>query len=176
MRNLNLITSKYFHDNLKQKIKQNLNKIIHNFHIEQKHFLKFYFFSFCMLILRIFPYIICNFTIFLFPFLDSNKILQEEHFSDNFKKWILYWSLFSVSILLDDLIILIIDFFPFYFLFKFIIFSWLGLPNFDGNNYILENYYFDYINKLKKIIFKKEINDKTICSELNDYLIRKNLN
>lgn len=170
MRNINLLTSKYFDDNLKQNIKQNINKILEKFNIEQKHFLKFYLFSFCMLILRIFPYFICNFTIFLFPFLDSNKLLQEEQLSDSYKKWVLYWSLFGTSILLDDLVYLIIQYFPFYYLIKFLIFTWLGLPNFDGINYILENYFFDSINQIKKKIFKEEINDKSINSELDKLL------
>lgn len=173
MRNINLLTSKYFHDNLKQNVKQNIKKIIEKLNIEQKHFLKFYLFSFCMLILRIFPYFICNFTIFLFPFLESNKLLQEEELSDSYNKWVLYWSLFAVSILLDDLVYLIIQFFPFYFLLKFLLFTWLGLPNFDGVNYILENYFFDFINQVKKMILKEEINDKTINSELDKFLNKK---
>jgi len=126
-----------------------------------------------MLILRVFPYFICNFTVFLFPFLDSNRLLQEEELSDYYKKWVLYWCLFAISILLDDLVCFIIHFFPFYYLFKFFLFTFLGLPNFDGINYILENYFFDYINHMKKIIFKEEINDKTINYELDKYLNRK---
>ncbi len=174
MRNINIITSKYFHDNLKSKIKQNLNKIISKFDIEQKHFLKFYFFSIALLILRISPYFICNLTIFIFPFLESNKLLQEDKLSDNDKKWILYWSMYGFGILVDEIILLILEVFPYYFLMKFFIFTWLGLPNFDGVNYILENYYFDITNQIKNLIFKNVVNKKTICSDLDKYLEKNN--
>ena len=175
MRNINLLTTKYFNNNLKQNIKQNINKILEKFNIEQKHFLKFYLFSFCMLILRIFPYFIWNFTIFIFPFLDSIKLLQqEEEQGDSCKKWVLFWSLFAISILIDDIVYLIIQFFPFYYLIKFLIFTWLGLPTFDGINYILENYFFDFINESKKFFFKTEINEKTINSDLEKYMNKNN--
>lgn len=172
MRNINYLSSKYFDQNLRLKIKQNLNKIFQKVDIEQKHFIKIYVLAFCLLLLRIFPYVTCNFTIFLFPFLETNKILQEEKLSDNYKKWNFYWSLFGIGILLDQLFLAVIEYFPFYFLLKFFLFTWLGLPNFNGTNYILENYYFDFINEIKKFL-KYEDNKKTISYELDIYINNK---
>ena len=169
MKNIN----NYFDESLKLKLKENINNIIEKLNIPQNYFIKIYLISFILLCMRILPFYVCNLTIYIFPFLQTNKILQEE-ISDNYKKWILYWCLFSISLLLDEIVSFIINLFPFYFLLKFFIFTWLGLPNFDGTNYILENYFFDYINHIKRIL-NLDIVNKTIVFDLNKYLMRKEI-
>ncbi len=136
---------------------------------EIKFLLIMYSISLIMLILRIIPKIVCNFCIFLFPFLETNKILlEEEKISNNYKKWILYWLLYAFFIIIDDIAILIKEIFPFYYLIKFFIFSWLALPNFEGCEFILENYFLDFIQKIKNLLKMNHMN-KSISSELNDY-------
>ena len=148
---------------------QNNIKEKEKIYIEIKYFIIFYLISFILLVVRIIPKIICNFSIFSFPFLETNKILLEEKASNQSKKWILFWSLYASFILIDDIASLFLEIFPFYYLLKFLTFSWLALPNFEGSEYILENYFLDFIKKTK-MLFKMNHMNKTITSELDDYI------
>eukprot|EP01095_Lingulamoeba_sp_RSL-Kostka_P003886 TRINITY_DN15004_c0_g1_i1.p1 TRINITY_DN15004_c0_g1~~TRINITY_DN15004_c0_g1_i1.p1 ORF type:complete len:227 (+),score=55.04 TRINITY_DN15004_c0_g1_i1:42-722(+) len=71
--------------------------------------------------------LICNFVGFIYPAFASFKAIESVNKDDD-TQWLVYWVVFATFCVLEYFVDIIISWFPFYFIFKFLFLLYLHLP------------------------------------------------
>ena len=81
--------------------------------------------------LNIFENLITNLVGTIYPSFWTIKAIESKNKND-IKKWLTYWIVFGVFIIIDFFNIIIVKIFPYYFLMKIMFLIWLFMPGSNG--------------------------------------------
>lgn len=141
----------------KTKLDGHLKILQQKTNLNRKQLLCFYFSSFSLIFMGIFPNFVSKVLTIYFPVLWSLRTIENKT-TENVNHWLTYWSIFGFFSLIDQLQFFINQVFPFYIFVKTVILVYLYLPNFKG---ALKLYNDILVKKLPKKYFPKNFESLT---------------
>ena len=110
--------------------------------------------------------IVANFIGVMYPAFQSFKALESPN-SDDDKKWLTYWLVFSAFSIMDHFAAMVLTYVPFYYIFKLCFLVYLFHPMTDGAVVIYSRYLYPTYKKYEKNIdnLKDQYNDATKFSK-----------